>query len=71
MTGQLYLKAIIINITRSDNKLENLPFKGKRHQFNIYKPTVSIKAAQLLIWVYQAGNNSYKLVTCMATNLGH
>ena len=30
--------------------------------------TFSIKA-HFLIWSYQACNNSYKLVTCMATNL--
>ena len=42
--------------------------KGKHHQFNLYKPTFSIKA-HFLIWSYQACNNSYKLVTCMATNL--
>ena len=50
------------------NKLKNLPCKGKRHQFNIYKPMFSIKA-RFLIWNYQAWNNSYKLVTRMATNL--
>ena len=62
------IKAIIINITRSGNKLKKLPCKGKHHQFNLYKPMFSIKA-HFLIWNYQACNNSYKLVTCMATNL--
>ena len=41
---------------------------GKHHHFNLYKPTFSIKA-YFLIWSYQACNNSYKLVICMATNL--
>ena len=38
------IKAIIMNITRFGNKLKNLPCKGKHHQFNLYKPTFSIKA---------------------------
>ena len=62
------IKAISIYITRSGNKLENLPCKGKRHQFNLYKPTFSIKA-HFLIRNYQVCNNSYKLVTRMATIL--
>jgi hypothetical protein len=63
------IKAIIINnyITRSSNKLENLPCKGKQRQFNLYKQMFSIKA-HFLIWSYQACNNSFKLVTCMAPN---
>jgi hypothetical protein len=42
--------------------------KGIRHQFNLSKPTFSIKA-HFLIWDYQACNNNNKLVISMATNL--
>ena len=62
------IKVIIINITMSGNKLKNLPLKSKLKQFNLFKPTFSIKV-HFLIWNCQACNNSYKLVTRMATNL--
>ena len=61
------IKAIIINIIRPGNKLENLHCKSN-HQFNLYNPAFSIKA-HFLIWSYQACNNIYKLATCMFTNL--
>ena len=60
------IKAIIIHLTTSGKELENLSCKGKHLQFNLYKPTFSIRT-HFLIWSYQACNYSYKLVTCMAT----
>ena len=61
-------KHVICAFNRFANKLENFPCKGKHLQFIVYKLTFSIKA-HFLIWSYQAYNMSYKLVTCMATNL--
>ena len=60
------MKAIIVNTTRSGNKLENLPAKANVITPNIYEPTFSIKA-HFLIWSYQACNSNDK--TWMATNI--
>ena len=58
----------IVKQASSFNRDLRVPCKGKHHQFNLFKPTFLIKA-HFLIWSYQACNSSYKLVTCMATNL--
>ena len=58
------IKAIIINIIRPVKKIGKLALQ---RQTSSVKP-FSIKV-HFLIWSYQACNYSYKLVSCMATNL--